>query len=357
MWQVLQRGMWKDYPVNANTIIHEPKQNITKPMRIIKVEEIKHYYSMKQAIDAMERAFTSLSSGECYMPMRVVTRLPASELLMLYKPAFVEKDKQVTVKFITQRERSIIPGIPAIQGIVMVIDSVTGEIMSIMDGGYITALRTGAASGLATRYLAAKNAHTLALFGCGEQGKTQVEAIICERDIRKVLVFDKNRNRASRFIEELQGELAAEMVLCEDTSVLKEADIISTATNATAPLFKREDVKKGAHINAIGSFQPHMQELDPWLIRDARVFLDQNEPCLKESGDLIKPIREGIISETHIAGEIGDFLLNRIAGRESQDQITIFKSVGVAIQDYAVATDIYKYSSEQGFGTETRLSE
>lgn len=326
-------------------------------MRIIKAAEIKQYYSMKQAIDAMERAFSSLSSGECFVPMRVVTRLPDNELLMLFKPAFVEKEKLATVKFLTQREGSSIPEKPAIQGIVMVIDSVTGEIISIMDGGYITALRTGAASGLATRYLARNNAHTLALFGCGEQGRTQLEAIMCERDIKKILVFDKNRNRASRFIEELHGKLKPEMVFCEDTSIIKEADIICTATNATAPLFKREVVKEGAHINAIGSFQPHMQELDPRLIRDARVFLDQTEPCLKESGDLIKPIKEGIISEKHIAGEIGDFLLNRIAGRESEDQITIFKSVGVAIQDYAVATDIYNCSLEQGFGLEIRLSE
>jgi alanine dehydrogenase len=326
-------------------------------MRIIKAAEIKQYYSMRQAVDAMERAFSSLSSGECYVPMRVVTRLPDNELLMLFKPAFVEKEKKATVKFITQRENKSIPGIPAIQGIVMVIDSVTGEIMSIMDGGYITALRTGAASGLATRFLAGKNAHTLALFGCGAQGKTQVEAVMCERDIRKILVFDKNRNRVSRFIEEMQEEFNTEMVFCEDTSVLKEADIICTATNATAPLFKREEVKEGAHINAIGSFQPHMQELDPWLIRDARVFIDQTEPCLKESGDLIKPILEGIISESHIAGEIGDFLLKRIEGRESDDQITIFKSVGVAIQDYSVATDIYNCSLEQGFGVEIKLSE
>lgn len=326
-------------------------------MRIIKAGEIKHYYSMKQAIDAMERAFTSLSSGECHMPMRVVTRLPASELLMLYKPAFVEKERKAAVKFITQREGGSIQGKPAIQGVVLVIDSVTGEIISIMDGGYITALRTGAASGLATRFLASKDAHTLALFGCGAQGKTQAEAVICERDIKKILLFDKDRNRASRFMEELLPESNPEMIFCEDTSMLKEADIICTATDATAPLFKREDVKKGAHINAIGSFQPHMQELDPRLIRDARVFLDQTEQCLKESGDLIKPILAGIIDESHIAGEIGDLLLRRMTGREAVDQITIFKSVGVAIQDYAVATDIYKYALEEGFGFEINLSD
>lgn len=312
---------------------------------------------MRQAIDAMERAFSSLSSGECHVPMRVVTRLPASELLMLYKPAFVEKEKQATVKFLTQREKTGVTDKPSIQGIVLVIDSVTGEIVSIMDGGYITALRTGAASGLATRLLASEDAHTLALFGCGAQGKTQVEAVICERNIKKVLVFDIDRIRASRFIAELRVQLPVEMVLCTDLSMLREADIICTATNASAPLFKREDIRKGLHINAIGSFQPHMQELDPWLIREARVFVDQAEQCMKESGDLIKPIMEGVINESHIAGEIGDLLLNRITGRESEDQITIFKSVGVAIQDYAVATDIYNYSLEKGFGYEIRLFE
>ncbi|MHC1733503.1 MAG: ornithine cyclodeaminase family protein [Bacteroidales bacterium] len=326
-------------------------------MRIIKAGEIRQHYSMKQAIDAMRRAFSSLSSNECHIPMRVVTRLPAGDLLMLYKPAFVEKDKQATVKFITQREVTVIPGIPAIQGIVIVIDSVTGEILSIMDGNYLTALRTGAASGLATRLLAGKDARTMALFGCGAQGKTQIEAVLCERPVSKILIFEKDRDRANRFIGELQGELSAEMVHCENTTALNEADIICTATNTTEPLFKREDVKKGAHINAIGSFQPHMQELDPWLIKYARVFLDHREACLKESGDLIKPIQEGIISENHIAGDIGDLLLKRIAGRESDDQITIFKSVGVAIQDYVVATDIYNYTLAQGFGVEIKLSE
>jgi ornithine cyclodeaminase/alanine dehydrogenase-like protein (mu-crystallin family) len=226
-----------------------------------------------------------------------------------------------------------------------------------MDGEYLTALRTGAASGLATRCFARKDARILELFGCGSQGRTQLEAVVCERDIKKVLVFDPNEELARQFISEMEQRLNLEMVYTTDTNQLKEADIICTATNSQKPLFKRENVKEGVHINAIGSFQPHMQELDPLLIRDARVFLDHSEPCLKESGDLIKPISEGIISETHIAGEIGDFLLDKITGRESEEQITLFKSVGVAIQDYAVATDIYKSSLEEGFGIEINLFE
>jgi ornithine cyclodeaminase/alanine dehydrogenase-like protein (mu-crystallin family) len=144
-----------------------------KPIRLITAGEIKQYYSMKQAIDSMERAFSLLSSGESFVPLRFVSKLPSNEMMMLFKPAYVEKEKRITVKFLTQRESGFNPEIPIIQGIVLIIDADTGEILSIMDGEYLTALRTGAASGLATRCFARKDANTLALFGCGGQGRTQ----------------------------------------------------------------------------------------------------------------------------------------------------------------------------------------
>ena len=328
-----------------------------KPIRLITAGEIKQYYSMKQAIDSMERAFSLLSSGESFVPLRFVSKLPSNEMMMLFKPAYVEKEKRITVKFLTQRESGFNPEIPIIQGIVLIIDADTGEILSIMDGEYLTALRTGAASGLATRCFARKDANTLALFGCGAQGRTQMEAVACERDIKKVLVFDKNKDRADLFIREIHEKHQIEMVYTSDTSLLREADIICTSTNSTEPLFKKEVLKKGVHINAIGSFQPHMQELDPWILKDAKVYVDQIESCLKESGDFIKPIAQGIFQKSIIVGEIGDFCLNKIAGRESEDEITIFKSVGIAIQDYTVATDIYNNSLENSFGHDINLFE
>ena len=139
---------------------------------------------MKEAIDAMCKAFSALSSGEGFVPQRFISRLPSGEMMMLFKPAYVEKEKRISVKFLTQREGGPIPGIPTIQGLVLLINAVTGEILSIMDGEYITALRTGAASGLATRYFARKSASTMAIFGCGAQGRTQLEAVLCERDIK-----------------------------------------------------------------------------------------------------------------------------------------------------------------------------
>ncbi|MGQ1785351.1 MULTISPECIES: ornithine cyclodeaminase family protein [unclassified Saccharicrinis] len=328
-----------------------------KPIKIIKAGEIKQNYSMQKAIDAMEHAFSSLSSGESFVPQRFMTTLPTKELLLLFKPAFVEKDKKVSIKFLTQREGVSVPGIPTIQGIILLVDSVTGEILSMMDGEYVTALRTGAASGLATRFLARKDAQNMALFGCGIQGKTQLEAVLCERKIKKVFVFDKFREAAEQFIHEMHEKFQIEIIYSEETSVLKDVDIICTATNSTAPLFKKDEVKPGVHINAIGSFQPHMQEIDPYLIKAAKVYVDQTEPCLKESGDLIKPLKEGIITANHLVGEIGEYCLNKIAGRKSETEITIFKSVGVAIQDYAVAADIYGNSIGESFGQEINLFE
>jgi ornithine cyclodeaminase/alanine dehydrogenase-like protein (mu-crystallin family) len=328
-----------------------------KPIRIISAGEIKKYYSMKQAIDSMERAFSLLSSGESFVPLRFVSKLPSNDMMMLFKPAYVEKEKRISVKFLTQQENGNIAEIPNIQGIVLLIDADTGEILSIMDGEYLTAMRTGAASGLATRFFARKDANILALFGCGAQGRTQIEAVVCERDIKKVLVFDKNKNTADRFIREIGEKFHLEMIYTSDTSLLKEVDIICTATNSTEPLFKKEVLKKGVHINAIGSFQPNMQELDPCILRDAKVYVDQITSCLKESGDFIKPIAEGIITKRNIIGEIGDFCLNKITGRESENEITVFKSVGIAIQDYTVATDIYNNSLENSFGHDINLFE
>ncbi|MCP4046717.1 MAG: ornithine cyclodeaminase family protein, partial [Gammaproteobacteria bacterium] len=269
------------------------------PIRIIKASEIKQYYSMKQAIDAMEGAFASLSSGESHVPLRFVSKLPTDNLLMLFKPAFVEKDRRVTVKFLTKRFNSSIEDIPVIQGVVMVMDSDTGEILSIMDGEYLTALRTGAGSGLATRYFAREDAQTMAIYGCGAQGRTQLEAVLCERDIKKVLLFDRRKESAEQLIIDMQRRFPIEMVYAENNSYLKEADIICTATNATAPLFLKDDVKSGVHINSVGSFQPDMQELDPLLIKDAKVYSDQTGPVLAESGDFIKPIKDGIFNKDH----------------------------------------------------------
>lgn len=171
------------------------------------------------------------------------------------------------------------------------------------------------------------------------------------------MIFDKNKNAAEQFISEIKLKVNADITIAENLSVLKSCDIICTATNSEKPLFNMEHLNPGVHINAIGSFKPSMQELDPNILLNASIFVDQMEPCLAESGDLIKPINKGLFTDEHIKGEIGEYGLNKIKGRTSEKEITVFKSVGVAIQDYMVATKIYEKSIVESFGHDFNLFE
>lgn len=328
-----------------------------KPIVLIKSSEIKQHFTMPEAIEAMEEAFVSLSSGKSFVPLRYVTSMAADKLNLMLKPAAVDDLNRAAIKVITQKEMGVVRGIPAIVGIVLVLDTETGEILSIMDGEYLTALRTGAAGGLATQYFARKNAETLAIFGCGAQGKTQLEAVAAVRDLKKVWVFDKFSETAQDFVIEMQAKLDLEICVADSNAVLKVCDVICTATNAEAPLFFLDEVKPGVHINAIGSFKPNMQEIDPMLLKKAKIYVDQKGPCLAESGDLIKPISDGVFAADHVFGEIGEYALNAIEGRVSDNEITVFKSVGVAIQDFIVANSIYEKALSSGFGQAINLFE
>lgn len=336
-------------------IMNKPKTR--KPIVLIKSSEVQQHFSMLEAIDAMKEAFTSLSSGASFVPQRYVTSMAEGQLHMLLKPASVDSLNRASIKILTQKEKGAVGGIPAIVGVILVLDTQTGEILSMIDGEYLTALRTGAASGLATKYFARNNSEIAAIFGCGAQGRSQLEAVAAVRDISKVWIFDKYKSAAESFITEMKTKVNAEILIAPSNAILKECDIICTATNAESPLFLQEDLKEGVHINAIGSFKPNMQELDPHILKEAKIYLDQKEPCLAESGDLIKPINDRLFGPEHINGEIGEFALNKIEGRISEIETTVFKSVGVAIQDFVVANRIYEKALKESFGMTINLFE
>ncbi|NIT61623.1 MAG: ornithine cyclodeaminase, partial [Aliifodinibius sp.] len=238
-------------------------------------------------------------------------------LTFLLKPAFMDNQEKSSIKILTQKNSKSIPGIPTILGIVLLIDNVTGEILSIMDGEFITALRTGAASGLATKLLSRKDSRKAALFGCGRQGRTQLEAIDTVRNLEKIWIFDKSQQQAEAFIEEMKDKISANMEIAGDAYLLKEVDIVCTATNSESPLFYKKHIKEGTHINAIGSFKPEMQELDPEIINSSLIYFDDKEACLNESGDFIRAIKDSKIFNENIIGEIGECVLQRIKGRTS----------------------------------------
>jgi len=337
----------KSGPGNAN--------GRSMPLRFFSSTDIHRLVSMKDAIALMEKAFISVSAGKSHVPQRYVPEFKERSLKLLLKPAFSYDSDYCGVKVLAQKEKDPSLNLPTITGIMLLINTSTGEIASVMDGSSITALRTGAASGIATKHLARDDAKAAAIFGCGVQGRTQLEAIAAVRDLEKVYVYDIEPHKAKEYVQVMQSRVKAELHYTDDLSRLSEVDIICTATGAEAPLFKMEHLKTGVHINAIGSFQPHMQEIDPWIIKSSRLFVEQKSSCFAESGDLIKPLREKIITEDHLVGEIGELFMGEKQGRISRTDITLFKSVGIAIQDLVVAGEVYRKAENSSIGTAVEL--
>ena len=307
---------------------------------MLNTRKIKSLISMKEAIVAMEQAFASFSDGSSKVPQRYVSGI--NNLDLFFKPAYNEKLGRVAVKIITQNRDENLQGIPAILGVVLLLDLKTGAILSMMDGAYITALRTGAAGGIATKFLACKNTDTMAVFGCGAQGKTLLEAICAVRPIKQALLYDINIDAANKVKKEMEVKLNISIRVEKNLEHLKQADIICTATNSEKPLFSLKDISKGVHINAIGSYKPNMQELDPFIIKSGKLLVDSRESVLKESGDLINPIREHIFTDAVIEAEIGEVINKKTSVRKNNDEITIFKSVGLGVQDLFMANAIYE---------------
>ncbi|MCB2219212.1 MAG: ornithine cyclodeaminase family protein [Bacteroidetes bacterium] len=313
---------------------------IFKDIKILSSSDISNLMSMEEAIDAMESAFASYSDGTSHVPQRYVSGI--KNLNLFLKPAYNESLGRASVKIIAQKTDGNVEGLPTILGVVLLLDLKTGAILSMMDGACITALRTGAAGGIATKILARNNAATVAIIGCGAQGKTQLEAVCSVREIKRAFLFDIHSAAANNLKTEMEEKLKIPIRVVKDPENLKEADIICTATHSEHPLFGQKHISKGTHINAIGSYKPNMQEVDPAVIKSGRLFVDSRESVLKESGDLIKPINENIFTDAVIESEIGELISKKAEGRQNNHEITIFKSVGLGVQDLFVANGIYE---------------
>jgi ornithine cyclodeaminase/alanine dehydrogenase-like protein (mu-crystallin family) len=225
-----------------------------------------------------------------------------------------------------------------------------------MDGAYLTALRTGAASGAATDLLARPDAHTATVFGAGAQGRTQLEAVCTVRPIHQAWVYDVAPRQAAAYAEEMSQRLSLPVRVAETPAqAVRQADVICTATTATSPVFADADVRPGTHVNAVGAYTPHMQEVPPKTVLRARVVIDHRESSLAEAGDLLIPIEQGLMTEDHIYAELGEIAAGSKPGRASPDEITLFKSVGVAVQDVAAASAVLEAARRLALGAEIAL--
>lgn len=306
-------------------------------MRYVTDEEIKRSLAMPDAIRAVKKAFIELSSGRAVVPPRTRLEIPGFRTTALVMSAYLPQSKRLGLKLISLCEDNAAKGLPVAQAIAIIMDAESGTPLAVMEAAYLTAVRTGAASGAATDVLARRDARVAAIFGAGVQGRTQLQAISAVRPIRKAFIFDINPSAAANYAMEMGKKLSLDVEPAASPQALREADIISTATTSIVPVFLDRDLKPGVHINAIGSYKPHIREIPGETVMRAKVYVDQRQACLEEAGDLIIPLREGLIDEGHIRAEIGEVLAGLKPGRISGDDITLFKSVGNAAQDLAIA--------------------
>jgi ornithine cyclodeaminase/alanine dehydrogenase-like protein (mu-crystallin family) len=327
----------------------------SKTLRFLSAEDVAKALTMDQAIGAMKEAFIELSAGAATVPLRVPIDISGQNATALFMPVYLPGTQKFGLKVVSVFGNNPPRGLPLIYALVAVFDGNTGSPLAVMDGEYLTALRTGAASGLATDLLARKEAHTVAIFGAGRQGRTQLEGVATVRAIEQAWIIDPDTARAAAFAAEMSDRLGFRIDVADSTEVLGEADVICTATTSAKPVFADAKVKTGVHINGVGSFKPSLCEIPPETVVRAKVVVDSLAPCLSEAGDLIMPMEQGLITQSHIYAEIGEIAAGKKAGRSSGEEITIFKSVGNAVQDLAAAARVLETAQRLNLGVEVEL--
>ena len=331
-------------------------------MLILTAEDVQKSLPMNDAIEAMKRAYASLSGGKAEVPLRTRLSVPPQDAVSLFMPAYVraEGGDALAVKVVSlfpknpERERRL----AFIQAAVLALDAETGRPMALLEGNSLTAIRTGAGSGAAIDLLARLDSNVVTVFGAGVQGRTQLEAACSVRKIEKAWVFDASVERAEIFVQEMAGlgNVPPKLrVANSPEQALAEADIVCTATTSSTPVFADADLKPGTHISAIGSYTPEMQEVPPETVARALVVVDSRSAALAETGDLLKPMQDGLFGEEHIHAELGEIVLGRKAGRDSTERITYFKSVGVAVQDAMAAQLALQNARQLRLGTDVKF--
>ena len=300
-------------------------------------DDVKKKVDMPTAIRLMADAFGQLAAGKADIPIRTHIHMPSEAAQSLFMPAYLENEKIFGLKVVGMNDHNPARGLPFIHAHIFVLDAVSGQPKALVDGTWVTALRTGAGAGLATDLLARKDATVLALFGAGVQARTQLQAVCAVRNIDKVWLFNRTAEHAWAFAEEMMSKYNLNIQLATHPDCLSEADIVCTATTSSAPVFSHEHLKPGVHINAVGAYRADMAEIPPETVCAARVFVDQRAACWVEAGDLIQPKEKGLITEDHIAASLGEVVNQTAKGRTSPNEITLFKSVGNAVQDLVVA--------------------
>ncbi len=324
-------------------------------MLLLSKEDIKEVFTMQDAIEVVKKAFCLVVEGKCDIPLRTNIQAKKHDGCFLFMPAYAKELDAASLKVINIFPHNIDNGLPTSPAQVFLIDGKTGMMSAVLDGTYVTQLRTGAATGAAFDVLANNDCRIGALIGTGGQAPTQIEAMLAARKLEEVRVYDLNDERTKEFADRMQKELgsygARIAAVSSADAAIEDADLVVTVTPSIKPVFDGTKIKNGATVSCVGAYQPHMQELDPAVLpRASKIYFDSAEAVLSESGDMLIPLEKGIITKEDFTGDLGDVLLGNIKGRESDDEIIIFETVGVAAQDLVTAKVIYEKAVAAGAG-------
>lgn len=326
-------------------------------MLLLSKEVIQECYTLKETMRSVEKAFGLFSAGKVKVPLRTQIGTDKGEGTFIYMPAYCGEEAASSIKILGMFPGNTTKGLPTINGQVLVLNNETGVIEGMLDGTYITQLRTGAASGVAFEQLAKKECRKGVLIGTGAQAAAQLEAMLIARKLEEVQVVGRDFEKTKQFVAEMNQTLKDYRVsilpAADANEAIIDADLVIVATTATSPVFDGNLIKAGATISGVGSYQPHMQEIPATLlVRSQKIYFDSEEAVLSEAGDLLIPLANQTITKEKFTGDIGQVINGHLVGRENDEEIIFFKSVGIAAQDVITAKDILEKAKENGKGFE-----
>jgi alanine dehydrogenase len=318
---------------------------------LLSEQDVRIVLSMRDLIDAMEGALVRFSSREVAQPLRTVIEVGLQRAFVGVMPAFIPDPAALGTKVVSVFGSNTAVGLPTHLATIVLLDPMTGELLSIMDGRFITEARTAAVSAVSAKHLARPDASKLAIIGSGVQARSHLEAIALVRELRDVRVWSRSEENRAAFAREMRPRVDAPVrATASAQEAVDGADLIVLATASREPVVRSEWIAEGAHVCAVGACRPDQREMDTELVRRGRVFVDSRTGALAEAGDIVIPLKAGAFDETHLAGELGEVAMGSVAGRTSSDDVTIFKSLGMAVEDVAAAHLAYVKAAERGLG-------
>ena len=325
-------------------------------MLVLSEKQVQSLIDLDELIAALEQAHIQYSTGKAVMPVRLVVPLPQIQGRITSMPGYLNEDKALGMKVVTYFQDNPKQNLPAILATIMLFSSDTGKMIAAMDGGYITAIRTACASALATRTLANPDTPVLGILGAGVQARAHSLALTRVRRLHRIKLYSPSGESARKIKQDLEkpGGIPIEVVDLAQAAV-RGSDLLVTVTTAKNPIVQVEWLKPGVHINAVGSHRPDLREIDGATLKRAKVVVDSRAAVMAECGDILLALKEQSIGATDIHGEIGEILAGTKAGRSSPGEVTLYKSVGIAIQDVAAAQLVYRKALERNVGTHVEI--